>query len=472
MNAKAINFPALGVLVVILLAAAIFSATGTLELLKSLDKSAIGLVAFVAMMLLIVLGVPIGFAMLATAVAGFFIVGRSNFAETQLSITFIEQGTSFVFVAVPLYFMMGQIVQRTNIAADLYECVYRWLGRLPGGLAISSVVACGGFGAVSGGSVTAVATMAPMCIPAMRRYNYDDSLATGSVSAAGTLGILIPPSIIMIGYGILTETSIGALFIAGIIPGILMTIGYSTTIAVKCIINPELGPIGEKYSMGEKVRSLTKVTPVFLTFIVVIGGIYTGVFTPTEAAGVGVLALLIISIVMKRLNMTNFKESLLKSMHTSAMIFVIIIGGHMMGKFVVLTGLTTGVVDWITAAEFSPLMVMLMISLLFIVLGMVLDVWGMLILTIPFTMPIILDLGYSPVWYGVYAVIMAELALITPPVGINVYVMAKMAPDVPLTKIFKGVAPFFIFTLFLVALITLFPEIVLWLPRTAGMGVF
>ncbi|MDG2270436.1 MAG: TRAP transporter large permease subunit, partial [Alphaproteobacteria bacterium] len=215
MNAKAINLPALGVLVVILIAAALFSVTGTLEALKTIDKSAIGLIAFAAMMLLIVLGVPIGFAMLATAVAGFFIVGRSNFAETQLSITFIEQGTSFVFVAVPLYFMMGQIVQRTNIAYDLYECVYRWLGRLPGGLAISSVVACGGFGAVSGGSVTAVATMAPMCIPAMRRYNYDDSLATGSVSAAGTLGILIPPSIIMIGYGILTETSIGALFIAG-----------------------------------------------------------------------------------------------------------------------------------------------------------------------------------------------------------------------------------------------------------------
>jgi C4-dicarboxylate transporter DctM subunit len=470
MNAKSINFYALGVLLLFVVAATLFQTTGAMESLKALDKGAVGLISFAAMMLLIVLGVPIGFAMLGTAVAGFFVVGRANFAETQLSITFIEQGTSFVFVAVPLYFMMGQIVQRTNIAADLYECVYRWLGRLPGGLAISSVVACGGFGAVSGGSVTAVATMAPMCIPAMRRYNYDDSLATGSVSAAGTLGILIPPSIIMIGYGILTETSIGALFIAGIIPGILMTIGYSLTIMIKCMINPALGPIGEKFTMGEKVRSLTKVTPVFLTFLVVIGGIYTGVFTPTEAAGVGVLALLVISIVMKRLNITNFKESLLKSMHTSAMIFVIIIGGHMMGKFVVLTGLTEGVVDWITAAQFSPLTVMLMISLLFIVLGMVLDVWGMLILTIPFTMPIILNLGYDPIWFGVYAVIMAELALITPPVGINVYVMAKMAPDVPLIKIFKGVAPFFIFTLLLVIIITLFPGIVMWLPRTAGMA--
>jgi len=435
-----------------------------------MDPSLVGLLAFGGMMVLIVMGVPIGFAMLTTAVVGFFIVGENNFAETQLSITFFDQGTSFVFVAVPLYFMMGQLVQRTNIAYDLYEAVYRWLGRLPGGLAISSVVACAGFGAVSGGSVTAVATMAPMCIPAMRRYNYDDALATGSISAAGTLGILIPPSIIMVGYGILTETSIGALFIAGIIPGILMTLGYSVTIAIKCMINPELGPLGEKFTLREKITSLTKVLPVFMTFIVVIGGIYGGIFTPTEAAGIGVLSLLVISIAMRRLNWTNFKESLLKSMHTSAMIFIIIIGGHMMGKFVVLTGLTEGVIGWMTNADFTPLTVMLMISLLYIVLGMVLDVWGMLILTIPFTLPIIINLGYDPIWYGIYAVIMSELALITPPVGINVYVMAKMAPDVPLTKIFRGVAPFFIFTLFLVVLITLFPDIAMWLPRTAGMS--
>ena len=435
-----------------------------------MDPSTVGILAFGGMMILIVIGVPIGFAMLTTSVVGYLSIAPSNFAETQLSITFFDQGSSFVFVAVPLYFMMGQLVQRTNIAYDLYECVYRWLGRLPGGLAISSVVACAGFGAVSGGSVTAVATMAPMCIPAMRRYNYDDALATGAISAAGTLGILIPPSIIMVGYGILTETSIGALFIAGIIPGILMTIGYSATIAVRCMINPELGPIGEKYTMREKVTSLTKVTPVFLTFIVVIGGIYGGIFTPTEAAGIGVLALVVIAIVMRRLNWENFKQSLLKSMHTSAMIFIIIIGGHMMGKFVVFTGLTEGVINAMTSAEFSPLTVMLMISLLYIVLGMVLDVWGMLILTIPFTLPIIMNLGYDPVWYGVYAVIMSELALITPPVGINVYVMAKMAPDVPLTKIFRGVAPYFIFTLFLVFLITIFPDIAMWLPRTAGMS--
>ena len=436
-----------------------------------MEPNLIGLLGFVGMLGLIVLGVPIAFAMLATACIGLFAVGGPNHAETQIAITFTDVGANFVMVAVPLYFMMGQIVQRTNIAYDLYECVYRWLGRLPGGLAISSVVACAGFGAVSGGSVTAVATMAPMCIPAMRKYKYDDSLATGCISAAGTLGILIPPSIILIGYGILTETSIGALFIAGIVPGILMTIGYSVTIAIRCMINPELGPLGEEFTLKEKLGSLYKVLPIFITFMVVIGGIYGGIFTPTEAAGVGVFCLLVIAAFMRRLDWANLKLSFLKSMQTSGMIFVIICGGHMMGKFVVQTELTQGLIAWMEVQDFTAFTIMLGLSLLFIMLGMVLDVWGMLILTIPFTFPLVVgNLGYSPVWYGVYAVIMSELALITPPVGINVYVMAKMAPDVPLTKIFKGVAPFFIFTLILVALITVFPEIVMWLPTSAGMS--
>ena len=435
-----------------------------------MDPSLIGILGFVGMLGLIVLGVPIAFAMLVTASVGLFIVGGPTHAETQIAVTFTDVGANFVMVAVPLYFMMGQLVQRTNIAYDLYECVYRWLGRLPGGLAISSVVACAGFGAVSGGSVTAVATMGPMCIPAMRKYKYDDSLATGCIAAAGTLGILIPPSIILIGYGILTETSIGALFIAGIIPGILMTLGYAVTIAIICKIKPELGPLGEEFTLRQKITSLTKMAPIFATFLVVIGGIYGGIFTPTEAAGVGVFSLLCIALVMKRLSWANLKVSFLKSMQTSGMIFVIICGGHMMGKFVVMTGLTQGLISWMEIQDFNAFQIMLALSLIFILLGMVLDVWGMLILTIPFTFPIILGLGYSPVWYGVYAVIMAELALITPPVGINVYVMAKMAPDVPLPKIFKGVAPYFIVTLLLVALICVFPEIVMWLPKTAGMS--
>ena len=429
----------------------------------------VGLLGFAVMMLLIVIGVPIAFAMLAVAAGGLFIVGGPVHAETQLSLTFGEQGSNFILIAIPLYMLMGQIVYRTDIAKDLYDCVYKWLGRLPGGLAITSVVACAGFGSISGGSVTAVATMGPMCMPAMRRYGYDDSLAAGSIASAGTLGILIPPSIVLVVYGIWTETSIGALFLAGIVPGILMTLAYSGTIYVRCKRNPKLGPVGEKFSISEKFSSLVKLLPVLTTFMVVIGGIYLGVFTPTEAAAFGVFSLFGIALVMGRMSWKVLGMTLRETMHLTGMIFVIIIGGHMMGKFVVLTGLTSGMVDWIMALELSGLGVILLFSLLFIALGMVLDIWGMLILTIPFTFPIILKLGYDPVWFGVYTVIMSELALITPPVGINVFVMAKVAPDVPLNVIFKGVLPFFLATLVLVAILTLFPGITLWLPHSAGM---
>jgi C4-dicarboxylate transporter DctM subunit len=430
----------------------------------------VGLLGFGIMIVLIASGVPIAFAMLAVAAGGLFIVGGPLHAETQLSLTFAEQGSNFILIAIPLYMLMGQIVYRTDIAKDLYDCVYKWLGRLPGGLAITSVVACAGFGSISGGSVTAVATMGPMCMPAMRRYGYDDSLAAGSIASAGTLGILIPPSIVLVVYGVWTETSIGALFIAGIVPGILMTLAYSGTIYARCLRTPSLGPVGETFPMNEKLRSLVKLLPVLGTFIIVIGGIYQGVFTPTEAAAFGVFSLFTIAFLMGRMSWRILGVTLRETMHLTGMIFVIIIGGHMMGKFVVLTELTAGVVNWITGLGLPPLGVMLMLSLLFIALGMVLDIWGMLILTIPFTFPVILELGYDPVWFGIYTIIMSELALITPPVGINVFVMAKVAPDVPLNVIFKGVVPFFIATLILVVILTVFPEIVLWLPHSAGMS--
>ena len=434
-----------------------------------MDLGLIAAVVFSSMLVLLVIGVPIAFAMLASACLGYLLLGRPELASQQLILTLDDQGTNFAFIAVPLYFMMGELVYRTKLADDLFECVHRWVGRLPGGLAISSVVSCAGFGSVSGGSISAIATIAPMSIPAMRRYKYDDALATGSIAAAGSLGILIPPSIVMVGYGLLTETSIGALFIAGIIPGIILTIMYAATVTVRCMIRPELGPIGERYTIQEKIESLGKVLPILLTFLVVVGGIYFGVFTPTEAAGFGVAVLLIIAFVMRRLSLQIVRVSLLRSMHISAMIFVIIIGGHMMGKIVTLTGVSQNLVALINGADLHPALVMLLITALYIVLGMVLDVWGMLILTVPFVLPVMIGLGYGPIWYGVYAVIMSELALITPPVGINVYVMAKMVPDVPLRTIFRGVTPFFVATLLLVALICAFPQIVMFLPTLGGM---
>ena len=436
-----------------------------------MEPVTLGLVAFAGMLVLIALGVPIAFSMLGTSVIGFFILrGSIDHAVIQLGLTFTDQGMNFFLVAVPLYFLMGQLVYRTDIAFDLYDAIYKWLGWLRGGLAITSVVACAGFGAVSGGSVTAVATMGPMCMPAMRKYKYDDSLATGSIASAGTLGILIPPSVFMVVYGAWTESSVGALFIAGIIPGIIMTVFYSGAIYLRCAVTPELGPVGESFPWRERFLSLRKLIPILSIFLLVIGGIYLGIFDPTEAAGVGVAGLILIALIMRRLTWKAFGTALVETIQTTGMIFVIIVGGHMMGKFVIQTRLTEGLVDWILALQLSPLEVMFAFSLLYLALGMVLDVWGMLILTIPFVFPVIIELGFDPVWFGIYAMIMSELALITPPVGINVYVMAKIAPDVPLNKIFRGVTPFFFATLIVVTLIVLFPEIALWLPHTAGMS--
>jgi tripartite ATP-independent transporter DctM subunit len=433
-----------------------------------MDPAIIAVVTLVFMLMLIMIGVPIAFAMLASGAVGFYIMtGGMAHITTQLSLTVWHSSTNFVMVALPLYLLMGQLITRSEIASDVYDCVYKWLGRMPGGLAITSVVSCAAFGAVSGGSIPAVATIGPMSMPSMRKYKYSDSLASGSIASAGTLGILIPPSIFLVVYGIWTETSVGKLFIAGIIPGVLMMLAFVLVIFVMCVVKPELGPVGPRFNWGERLRSLNKLLSVFSIFLLVIGGIYGGLFDPSEAAAIGVVGIFIVILVMKRFDWSATKKALLETMHTSAMLLVIIVGGHILGKFMVLTDLTAGIIEGITGLGLNRLVIMFLISLMYLVLGCVLDVWGMLILTVPFIHPLVLELGFDSVWFGVYVVIMTELALITPPIGVNVYVMAKVVPDVPLGKIFRGVFPFFCAALVVILMITLFPSIVTWLPTLA-----
>jgi tripartite ATP-independent transporter DctM subunit len=362
---------------------------------------------------------------------------------------------------------MGQLVFRTGLATDLYDCIYKWLGRLPGGLAIASVVASAGFGAVSGGSATAVATLGPMCMPEMRKYGYDLKLAAGSIASAGTLGILIPPSIFMVAYGLWTETSIAALFIAGIVPGIIMTVAFSATILGICIYNPALGPVGERFTWAEKLRSLVQLVPIFSVFALIIGGIYGGIFDPTEAAVIGVAGILLVAAVMRRLTWAAVRQALLGTIHTSLMIFLVIFGGHVIGRFLVLTNITQSIVEGLSSLGFGRVGLIVMLTGMYIVLGMILDIWAMLILTIPFVFPVIVAQGIDPVWFGIYIIIMSELAAITPPVGLNVYVMARVAPDVPMGAIFRGVVPFFFAALAVLALLTAVPELVTWLPGRA-----
>ena len=428
-----------------------------------MDPTSLAVAGIVVMLALIAMGVPIAFAMAVVGAGGYWILVGYKPALTQIYMNAIQKGSELVFIALPLFVLMGQLVYHSKLAVDLYDCVQKWFGRLPGGLAITSVAGCAGFGAVTGSSVAAVATIAPMSMPEMRRYKYDPQLATGALASAGTLAMLIPPSVILVAYGIWTETSIGHLFIAGVVPGIVLATMYAAYIWCRCKINPEMGPIGPRYSWSERFTSLWKLLPVFSIFFIVLGGIYAGIFTPTEAAGIGVSGVFLVMVLMGRFRWSSVKHALMDAGRTSAMIFAIIIGGHIIGAFLNVTGVTDGLITWVAELGVNKFVVLAIFVVMYLILGAILDVWGMLILTLPFVFPVVTSLGFDPVWFGVFIVVMVEIALITPPIGINVYVMHNLAPDIELTEIFKGVMPFVAVSLLFVVLLTAFPQMALYL---------
>jgi tripartite ATP-independent transporter DctM subunit len=424
----------------------------------------IGLIGIAVMFLLLMLGVPIAFSMALTGAVGIWILEGPGPALAHTLLIPWDEGRSFVFVTIPLFVLMGQLVFHTGLASDLYDGVRTWIGKIPGGMAITSVVACGAFGAVTGSSIATVATMGAIVMPEMRRYKYHPRLATGALAASGTLGILIPPSLIFIFYGVMTETSIGALFIAGIMPGILTAVMFSAIILVRCMITPSLGPPGPGSTWKERWTSTIGLMPILGLFLLVIGGIYGGIFTPTEAAGVGCAGVLVTAAFRRRLSGSAMSKALEETALISAMIFAIIIGGYLVARFLAITGITEDLVSILVGMELGRVGFLLLLVLLYLVLGAMLDVFGMLVLTIPFLMPVVSELGISPIWFGVFAVVMAELALVTPPVGANVFVMRRTAPEVPMGEIFMGVLPFVIGELVVIALLIAFPEIALWLP--------
>ena len=424
----------------------------------------VGLLGIAAMFVLLMSGVPIAFSMALTGAVGIWILEGPGPALAHTLLIPWDEGRSFVFVTIPLFVLMGQLVFHTGLASDLYDGVRTWIGRVPGGMAITSVVACAGFGAVTGSSIATVATMGAIVMPEMRRYKYHPRLATGALAASGTLGILIPPSLIFIFYGVMTETSIGALFIAGILPGILTAAMFSAIILVRCIITPSLGPPGPSSTWRERWTSTVGLLPIMGLFLLVIGGIYGGIFTPTEAAGVGCAGVLVTAAARRRLTRLAMSKALEETALISTMIFAIIVGGYLVARFLAITGITEDMVAILVAMELGRVGFLVLLVLLYLVLGAMLDVFGMLVLTIPFLMPVVGELGISPIWFGVFVVVMAELALVTPPVGANVFVMRRTAPEVPMGEIFMGVLPFVLGEMVVIALLIAFPEIVLWLP--------
>ncbi len=375
---------------------------------------------------------------------------------------------NYGFSVLPLFILMGTFIHRAQLSEDLYDATNAWLGHRRGGLAMATIAACGAFAAVSGSSLATAATMAKVAMPSMRRYGYSDSLAAGSVAAGGTLGILIPPSVPMVIYGILTETDIGKLFIAGVIPGILLIVAYMGAIQLVCMVKPALGPRGERIPWARRWRLLGRVWAVVALFVLVLGGIYLGIFTPTEAAGIGAMGSLLFAIARRRMPWSAFVDSLIEAGVTAGMIFFVAFGALVFSNFVNLAGLTAAMVTFIESLNAPAVGVVIAMCVIYLVLGCVFDSLAMLLLTVPIFAAVLTPMGVDLVWFGIVAIVVVEIGLITPPIGMNVFVVKTVLDDVSLWAIFAGVWPFVIASLVGLALIIAVPDIALWLPKLMG----
>ncbi|MFH1488412.1 MAG: TRAP transporter large permease [Pseudomonadota bacterium] len=426
------------------------------------------LIGYAGIALLIVLlfsGIHIGVAMGVIGFLGIAYVSGWGAGLMVLKTVPFTTFSNYGLSVVPLFILMGIICFYAGISKDLYESVHKWLGHLRGGLAMATVGACAAFAAVSGSSLATSATMGTVALPEMKKYKYDSALATGCVAAGGSIGILIPPSVPLIIYGILANQSIGKLFIAGFIPGVLEAVFYIITIAILCKLNPQLGPPGPKTRFVEKVVSLKNTWGVLLLFVVVIGGIYFGVFSPTEAAGVGACGACIFALARGKLTWLNFKNSLLESVKTTSMIFIILLGAMVLGYFLAATRLPFELAEIIGGLPVHRYVILLLILVVYILLGCVMDSLAMIILTIPIFYPLIDKLGFDPIWFGIIVVRAAEIGLITPPVGMNVYIIKGISGDVPMFTIFRGIIPFLIADLCHVTLLLVVPQVVTFLPN-------
>jgi tripartite ATP-independent transporter DctM subunit len=429
----------------------------------------------VLLFLIIVVRMPIAFAMGLVGFFGFAFLNGLELANigdfrwtgplSMASNRVIDTVQEYSLSVIPLFILMGNLVTRSGLSHELYSVSNAFLGHRKGGLSMATVVACGGFSAICGSSLATSATMSKVAMPPMRKYGYADSLATASIAAGGTLGILIPPSVILVIYGLLTESSIRELFAAGFIPGILGILLY--LVAVRYVVwrNPEAGPAGEKTEWPERIKALKGVWGVLVLFTVVMGGIYLGIFTPTEAAGIGAGGAFLITLFRGRMTLRNLFETLTDTARTSAMLFAVVIGALIFSDFINRAGLPDMLLELVTSMDVAPIVVILAILGIYIVLGMVFESLSMMLLTVPVFYPLVASLGYDLVWFGIVVVVVTEISLITPPVGMNVFVLSAVLRDVKTGTIFKGVTPFWCADIVRLALIVFVAQIALFLPE-------
>ncbi|MBV1789752.1 TRAP transporter large permease [Marinobacterium sp. D7] len=427
-----------------------------------MSSSMIGLVCIGLMLVMMALRAPIALSMAAIGFFGFAWIIAFDPAMAILESGPFETLSNYSFSPIPMFIMMGVFASRAKMSDQLFSGARTLFGAWRGGIALSAILSCGIFSAISGSSVATAASMSRVALPEMKKHGYADSLATGTLAAGGTLGIMIPPSIALLLYALITEQSVGDMFIAGLVPGLLGLVLYCVTISIMVKWKPELATPGDATNLKEKLIGLKGLIPFTGVFVIIIGGIYTGLFTPTEAAAIGAFATLVIAIV-RGMNFAQFRESLQETLVTSIMIFFMIIGAEIFGYFLSVSRISFELVSFVDSLHMTPFAVLISILILFMLLGCVMDSLAMLLLTVPVVYPLIEAAGFDPVWFGIIAVITVELGLITPPVGMNVFVIKAFAPDISIGSIYKGVMPFVISDLVRLALIISFPVLALGL---------
>lgn len=429
-----------------------------------MSEALVGVLGIAALFICLVARLPVGMALLVVGFAGIWVIDGSRAAIATMSSETYTSVTAYGLSIIPLFILMGNMAGAAGYSQRLYEAANAWIGRFRGGLASATVLGCAAFAAVSGSSVATAVTIGKVALPQMKRFGYRDGLATGSVAAGGTLGILIPPSTGFVLYAILTEESIGKLFIAGILPGILLALLFVVVIMVITTIKPEEGPAGPTTSLSEKLWATLHAIPLIGVILVSIGGIYLGLFTPVEAAGIGASLVTLLGLLTRAIKISTLPDILLETVSTTAMLYLIIIGAHVFGPFLALTHIPEYLATELDSLGLGALGTLLLILIGYIILGMFFDGLAMLVVTLPVVYPIITGLGYDPIWFGVIAVIVIEMGLITPPVGINVFVVKGVARNVPMATIFRGVLPFWFAMAVCLLMLVVFPEIALYLP--------
>jgi C4-dicarboxylate transporter, DctM subunit len=424
------------------------------------------LTGLLAMMLLSLVRIPIALSMGIVGIVGYAYMRDWNwapaFATVQTKI--YETGRNYTLSVVPLFILMGNFVTRAGLSRELFRCAYAFIGHLRGGLAMATILACAGFGAICGSSIATAATMAKVAYPSMKKFGYSDALATGSIASGGTLGILIPPSTIMVIYGVFTETNIGKLFAAGVLPGILAATLLCIAVGYVTWRDPKAGPPGERSTWKERWTAFRGIWMVAALFFFVMGGIYGGFFTATEGAGMGAFGAMVIALWRRELSWTGLYHALVESARTTSMLFLILIGALMFAEFVNITTMPNDLKDFVNRFEISPIAVVAAICIIYVLLGTAMEELSMILLTLPVFFPLVVHLGFDPVWFGVLTVVVVEIGLISPPVGMNLFVLKTLIPQVSTGTVFRGVMPFMVADCVRLAILIAFPIISLWLP--------